>query len=433
MKINLQEELNRMKYLLNVERGKLISETEIKKTYIVEQNSPPFKIDFKNFGQFEPMATNVEYNGQRFKFSLGTMVFNALGPSKTQVIKPGEPKFDTDIPKYEIEIFGGQGFNPNFVTPNEETKKKIKEDSKRLVDEISEIYNFNKNIDDVIKFLGNGFLIEAHADGSVPLATRKNRDVVADHKKYSSAGLYGGTKDLYDRNSWLAKKRGENVYRLFINNTSNYLYETFGKNEELIDLVNSTLLPKSSGGKSDLTIVNHLNKDGSANPSEIGVEFRKIVFTPRFDVSPIKKQIGLTEPKVEDKIDPGTFQGIIDIPVMRGTTDDTIIGLQLKDEAFAGSLWWGISETEYEKNKEIIPWISDSEFNNKSAVTGKIENNVLSIENISFGEMGSNKADKTKPYSSSGRICINGAGGKIRTYQGEKYYEVRYFGGVLSV
>lgn len=430
MRQNLQEELNRMKYLLNAERGKVISETEIKKTYVFEQGESTFNIDFKNYGQITPMATNVEYNGEKFNFSFGSMVFNALGPSTTIVKKPGEPGTEERAPQKTIEFEVLQGFNPNFVTPNEESKERVKMGAEELVKEIYEIFNFNKNIEDVKIFLGDGFNIESHADGSVPLATTKNKDVVSDHKNYG--GLYGGTKDYYDRNTWLAKKRGENIYRIFMNNLKNYLYEYFDKNYKIIDLVYTTLSPKSSGGKTDFTIVNHLNKDGSANTSEIGTEYRKILFEPRFDKTPLTKKTEPTKPTEVEVETPGTYTGLVDIPILKGDDTKKIQGVQLNDEAYTGSLWLGISVEEYEKNKNIIPWVGNTEFNKKGQVSGKFDGDVLMIDNISFGTMRYNKSDKTNRYSSSGRICVNGASGKIRNYEGIKYYEVRYFGGILK-
>jgi hypothetical protein len=62
MRQNLQEELNRMKYLLNAERGKVISETEIKKTFISEQMRDEIETGTEEFQAFFIQPTDKTFS-----------------------------------------------------------------------------------------------------------------------------------------------------------------------------------------------------------------------------------------------------------------------------------------------------------------------------------------------------------------------------------
>ena len=421
MKKTLNEELNRMKHLFGIKGGELMSESKIIRTYLNEQTSATFTANFSNWPNDDTVG-NVTYDNEKLFVNVFTTSSRFLGPQTIEKEIPAEESKEYKKPGSKEISIEGQSFQPNLVSIDEQTINSLKQSAGSLVETLKDIHDFDpkNSLSNITKFLNKGFRLEAHADGSVPTATMKNRDVVRDHRLYSKKGLYGGERTPYKRNEWLAKSRGLNAYRIFLNELKNLVYKSFN-DEKIIDKILEIL--SLGTGYTTFKVVNHLNQDGSQNPSEIGPQFRKFDMIQTFLVDiPIEKTKttpGRTE-KVREK---GTEEGIVKLPIEFGG-ENFVEVYQAEDEAIKGSVWFGISKSDMESGK--IPKIGKGEFNGNQKVNGQITNGNIYIDDFNFGRLKETSGNKDEHSVAPGLLCIDMTNNNPRIFGEKEYFQLRY-------
>jgi hypothetical protein len=425
MKQILKEELNRLKFLLSYKPGQLMTESQIKRTYLNEQSRSvsQFNIDFSNYPDY-PMA-QITYNGQKLDFYMGLTADRIEGKQVKRIVTPPtKTKKEKNPEGIETEI-AGDSFDPNIVTiSNPEAIKTLKNNAISLANTIEGVFNMDpkKGIENVEKFIGKGFNLIGHADGDVPRATTRDTRVLADHNRYGKKGLYGGQTTPLKKNEWLATKRAQLAYKIFYDEFEKLIYDKFGENFNLIDLVLKRFA--IGAGYTTLKIVNHLNPDGTENKSEIGPEYRKFEFNPSFNVKvPISTIV--VEPGTEKVIETGSKIGIIDLEIEKNFPSKTVEAYQGEDPGIGGNQFIGVTLEDAEKNNIPIVSLRNKTFNGKKDLTGEIVDAVVFVEGLSFGKLNENKFAGFVYYS-PGHLCINEDDAIVQEIEGKKYHQVRY-------
>jgi hypothetical protein len=358
------------------------------------------------------------------------------GPQTVIVSKdPTDRSYDLK-PKFNFDADIKQRFNPNFVTPNEKVKKEIEDASKNFKTEVNKLfgkfgqiklaiedkgYSLNTTEKEIIDTIfKDGFTIEGHADGSPP--SKVNNRIKRDH----GGEAFGGITDLYERNTWLANNRAKNILTEFLNYLNNW-EGNFLSGDTKSYLINKLQL-KENGGLSTITVVNHLNKDGSKNPSEIGEEFRKIEFKP-LTLGDITIPINYTIPGTKDKVTKeGTKTGTFthEIQTDRGNYEVEI--LQMENPGLGGNLWWGVSKDDMDK----IPKINEGSVNGDSIVTifspdsDRVTPKIFA-NGVYFGQLAEGNTmikGQATHVTKPGALFIDEDNSKIETYNGKKYIEL---------
>lgn len=417
----MNEQLNRMKYLFEAERGKVIREPEILSTYISEQDSNTFPLNFgvgMSIGGFKLLAKNVNYRNENFDILWSMKADRFVGSqTKTEYI-PGSESTIYERPIIEIPIVGGESFDPNFITPKDSTIKSLKNSAKSVVSAVEAIIKLDPKeaLTNIDKFLGNGFYVEGHADGSPPIETRLS---ATDHGKL---GLYGGNKKTYDKNTWLAENRAKRAYSVFKKELDSLMSTNFSDAKIIDAVVNKFILNDKK-----LKIINHLNRDGSANLSEIGPQFRKMVFIPTFKTEleiPITTKIPGREEKTTIE---GTKEGTITIPVFEDGKGG-FEGIMVKDSGIPGGVFMGVTSEDANRLHEI----TDTTYDGKEVVMGEIKGKEFLIDGRFSGvitELNSNTKGIDvlgQRYITTPMLCVNEAY-KPREINNIMYYPVFYY------
>jgi hypothetical protein len=450
MKNNLNEELNRLKFLLGYKPGQLMTESQVKRTYLNEHDPLGwavknavelgregfFQMDFSNWAESMKgdlnfyQARGVIYNEQKFSLKFSSVLAGLGGGWKSKTTIPGTQKPPISVPGQTFTFNANNQFGNNLITPTSVVVKQLEEEAKRLVEIMNKVYLTNgRDKNAILKFLGNGFIIEGHADGSPPSFV--DATITADHQNNGFNIVFDGITNLFQRNDWLATQRAKVSYNIFLNtikNSAPRLAQVF-TDKSLMDKIMGILKLNDNGGKSILRVVNHLNQDGSANPAEIGPTFRRMDFIPQLTSSDSETTFEPTPPKEKINLADGTYIGLLTLPIFRGQQDEkfSVPGVQLKMEGQPG-LFWGVDEETMIKYKNILPVITPTEFNGKSKVAAVISGRELIIDNIDMGTIyKASSANALEQYKTTGRLCVDRSLRRPQMYKEKKYYPVMFY------
>ena len=378
----LNEELNRMKGLMNFKLGQksadLLKEQGEKPCDLTTEKGilKTCKLTFtkelgKNMGKVN--VGNSSYMTTRVVTFVTSGEISIPSIEKTPS-EEGKDKPITLYPKFEFKSDIRQSFGNSIITPTPSLNKIINIKAKNFRNNINKLFRDIKNFDakieetdkDIIEmFIKNGFVVEGHADGSPP--SKVTDKIKSDH----GGEAFDGITDLYERNNWLAEKRARNLFNLFINMLENL--EKWEIDDEAKNYLINTLKLQENGGKSTLKIVNHLNTDGTINKGEIGPQYRSMNFIPDFNETiTLNREIKIKEPKkaklLKKELEPETikiYHNGKKIDAFR-TTDgkDTFIGVE---------------------NLDGIPKITNTTFDGSSEIYIGTKNDIFGINNYILG------------------------------------------------
>jgi hypothetical protein len=405
----------------------------IKRVISEGKNDIKFELNFNYYRAVDrygyelalPLAT-TKYNGIDVDFSFGSTAFNFTGGVKKERKIPGVLIPPVKVPITDFVFAAEQQFNPALVTPNQNLIEAINFSAKKLAKTLLEVYNKTKNKKSILDYLNEGFKIIGHADGSRPVKT--NDLIASNHRNAGANSIYNGITNLYDRNTWLATTRARISYNLFVDEVlknAASLSDIFDKS--LLNSIDNILSLNEDGGRSNIEIVNHLSRDGSAT-NQIGPEYRRMEFKPKFNteiqVEPEKNIPARTERYIE----PGTKEGETQVPIFRGNEGlGTVPATQRQNPNIKGDLYWGVTEKTIKEFN--IPIVKNNKFNGKSIVTGEIKGETMYVDGIDFGSI--NKSSSGVGgilFDTSGRLFVDMDTAKLFTEGKTKYYEIRYGG-----
>jgi hypothetical protein len=478
MKNNLNEELNRLKFLLGYKPGQLMTESQVKETYLSEQSrgfrrtpeptntpqqpfdrqadldayertreAPPsittrintnqgvqnFEVDFSNYPQDNTITTKqVRFFDKIGYLKIDSNIVRFKPPKETKTIIPGYTKEKTIIPKFEYTTIQGQSFRDNFIGIDKNVTNSLIQNARELNKTFREIYQLKPTeaLENIKKFLNRGFELEGHADGNIPSATRLNQ---TDHANFGNGQLYGGNTTPNSKNTWLAEQRARNAYNIFMKELSRLLKTTFYDNSEIIELITNILT--IGGGYTTLNVVDHLNQNGTRNSREIGPEYKRFEFKPTFKTNipiPISTFVPPTE-KIE--VEKGDEVGNVSIYLYEYNQDILIPGMVYFDNNLfsQNDKWVGVTKDVLEKYK--IPILSDGKLNGSPTHRAMIDENMrATIGDLQFGTFDRKRvSDATNLAQAAGPLIHNTTINSARkVIEGVTYYKVSYANLIIS-
>jgi hypothetical protein len=280
-------------------------------------------LNLSNGGVGRQQATNI--GAMNYKLLTELKRFGFSGAEVRYKNIPGKSKESIIIPQVSIKTISGGSYRANYVSITPEILSEIEEMAKNIA---AAIIIANK-IGKLEEFLGNGIQVTSSADSDVPREVNINN---TDHGN-NGGKLYGGAKTPYEKNSWLASKRGQNILKVLI---TKIVSRCNSISPELGSTVNDILTSKSK-----VSIINHLNPDGTSNKSKMGENFKSIVIKPLFATEKSVPDFGTTPDKTAKTTKEGTKIGYIQVSA--GSGSNTMIEVyQSKDDT--GNTVWGVLE-----------------------------------------------------------------------------------------
>lgn len=360
MKNIINEEIGRMLYLTSHKRGIVISEQSYE--------SPNWKgktkgdVDFSNpYGRY---AQNVEYNGQKYTLT-----------SKTTAIRLTQI---TEKPKYFLPVLtlskNEFPYPDNMIGPKfdkfPDAKKKYQEFIDKLI-----LFLDKDNLDNI-----GEITITGEADSATPTLDIPKGYTSLDHNLVGDSTPYGGIKDKFQMNQYLAENRAKVIGNMIITEINNSIG---------LDISN----------KIKYKSINHYGES-----SKRGFEYKKISITPTYlkkskENYSINNDNSITKSNVESFIDLTPYGGekLPAVYINTGKSSIAAVPTKLIDEK--GYI-----------DKGILPAYGKSGLNGVIKCKGNIINDEIFINNISFGdflpasELGYDvSAESTTEYISKGR------------------------------
>jgi hypothetical protein len=452
MNNNLNEELNRLKYLLGYKPGQLMTESQVKETYLSEQsrgfrrtpeptNTPP-----KMIGTPEQVraANNAYYNQtaqpsygtpankeSNIKFSTEQSVTINMNSYPKSFISSSEIYFlkteqDENGKFFSRPILGYLNLAREILGTRPNTKDIINVPETRggttitpkSIITVVQGQSFNPNMITINRQVTNSIRENAKniVDTLLEIYKLRPETALSNIKKFLNKGfnLRGhadgsipmetninntdhanfGNGQLYGGNTTPNSRNrwlAEQRARNAYSIFMDELTKQLNKNFKRIPEIIETVTKifTIGGGFTTLNIQDHLNSDGTANTREQGAQFRRFEFNPTFNSNiPIEIET-VTPGRTETKIIPGTKYGKTTLNLSEDLTAmGTIEGIVHFNEVGLNTK----DEWWGVKEEDLVklPTINQGTFNGNTTFDAIVKNNIIGIDGKLIGKFSDN-------------------------------------------
>jgi hypothetical protein len=375
-KVILNEELTRMLYLFNHERGVIVSEQKNKKPKFDWKGGTKGNVDLTNPSGVN--ASDVNYNGKNYNLTTITSAIRLVTKGKTS----DTPPTDTPTPSFDQLKFIDDSFPypDNMVKPKFESYPNAKAEYDKFINSIDKFIKEGNSLSDMATFT-----IQGTADSARPTLDVPSGYSSLDHP---DTPPYGGKTNPSEMNQYLADTRAKMLGELII--------------KDVLDKTGKDITEKINY-ETGISYYGQQGKRGSeyrmvtVKPSKTSVDLKKpntIIKTPG---TPTK---GETEkiPEIETFVDLRKFGGGV-VPAKRLTNAD--IGILSSDIKDLG--------------ENVLPTFDNSGLNNNPSPEASISGDEIIVGGLSFGKFENpdevqgvydKRAESTTDYVSQGRPVL---------------------------
>ena len=385
-KVILNEELTRMLYLFNHERGVIVSEQKNKKPKFDWKNGTKGNVDLTNPSGVN--ASDVNYNGKNYNLTTITSAIRLVTKGK----KSDTPPTDTPKPSFDQLKFIDDSFPypDNMVKPKFESYPNAKAEYDKFIDSIYKFIKEGNSLSDMATFT-----IQGTADSARPTLDVPSGYSSLDHP---DTPPYGGKTNPSEMNQYLADTRAKMLGELII--------------KDVLDKTGKDITEKINYE----TGISYYGQQGKR-----GSEYRMVT------VKPSKKSVDLKKPNTNIKT-PGTpTKGETEkMPEIEGFLDLRKFGGDLiPAKVEKGST---IISPDIKLSENVLPVYYGSKLNGNGEPEASINGDEIVVEGLSFGKFLNPKeveniydikAEKFTKYVSEGRPVLYG-----RTIYDDKTYDV---------